>query len=394
MANGNKSKNIYFLGAASFFTDISSEMVFSALPLFITSVLGAGKEVLGLIEAIADSFSSLLDIFIGFASDRQESRKGFVLLGYGLSFLSKFGIALSSAWQSVLLFRASDRLGKSIRTAPRDAIIASSAKKGNLGQAFGLHRAMDTAGAIVGPAAAYLVLLHAGSGEEGLRSVLYLSLLPALLAVLIIWKFVKEKSGKARSQGFRLRPSKSAFLRKLSSLPKGFKRFLLVSCFFSLSYFSFAFMLARASELGVPAHDIMLLYAIFNVAYLLASVPAGWVSDRIGGKTAIALSFFLYALALAGFSFLSDFAHLAALFALCGIFASADESANKAYISSIAGERSAATALGAYSSAVGLFYLPANLAAGLVWSAAGAPAAFLLAALIAFASGIAMLKFA
>jgi len=385
-------RNVYLLGAVSFFTDVSSEMIFPILPVFLTSILGVGKEAIGMIEGVADSLASLLDIFIGYWSDFKGERKNFVIAGYSLSSISKLGIALATAWPMVLVFRGVERIGKSIRTSPRDALIAASTSKANRGKAFGLHRAMDTAGAIVGPILAYFILSWLGSTEQGYRAVFYSALLPAFIAVAIIWLFVREPKAKPipAVQSAKEQAKKIGFWQKLRLLSPNYKRFLGISCLFSLSYFSFALLIVRASEIGVAAQDILLVYILYNIVYMAASIPIGQLSDKLGRKPIIVASFFLYALVLAGFIFASNLWQIALLFAIYGLFVTADESVNKAYISDMVGEKERGIALGAYNSAVGAVYLPASVGFGAAWAAFGAPAAFAAAALVAFVAGLAM----
>ena len=394
--------NVLLLGAVSFFTDVSSEMIFPLLPIFLTTFLGASSAALGLIEGVADSAASLLDIVVGYAADRGGQYKRFVLLGYGLSSLVKAGIALAVTWPQMLVLRGLERVGKSIRTAPRDAIIAKSTQPASRGMAFGLHRAMDTAGAIAGPAIAYLILMALGSGEPAYRTVFWAALLPAFVAVLIIVLFLREpKEGaelpdKKSNQAKKSAPApakKPSFFASLRSLDPTYRRFLLISALFSLSYFSFALLIVRASQLGISAADILLLYLLYNIVYALVSVPLGMLSDRIGRQWVIAASFALYGLICLGFAFLSAWWQIALLFALYGVFVSADESVNKAYISDLAGEDRRAMALGAYNTGMGVVYLPANALFGAAWAALGAGVAFGGAAVLAFAAALWMMAF-
>ena len=378
------------MGIVSFLTDVSSEMIFPILPVFLTTVLGASAAAVGLIEGIADSMSSLLDIFIGYWSDSSGRRKRFVIFGYGFSSISKLGIALATTWPAVLVFRGVERIGKSIRTSPRDAIIAASSSKSTRGKAFGLHRAMDTLGAVAGPAVAYVVLSMLGSTEQGYRTVFYLAIIPAFLAVAAIWLLVREPA-KAAALADKEKVKKVGFWQKLKLLPKNYLSFLKISCLFSLAYFSFALLIVRASELGVSAQDILLVYILYNLVYMLASVPIGQLSDHLGRKKVIAGSFLLYALICLGFIFAGSLWQIAALFAVYGIFVAADESVNKAYVSDMVDEKQRGIALGAYNSAVGAVYLPASALFGALWAASGAQAAFAAAAAIAAVSGLAML---
>lgn len=386
-------KNVLVLGAVSFLTDVSSEMIFPILPVFLTTFLGAGKEAIGLIEGIADSASSLLDIFIGYWSDSSGKRKQFVIYGYGLSSISKLGIALAASWPMVLAFRGVERVGKSIRTSPRDAIIAASSTKVARGTAFGLHRAMDTLGAVAGPAIAYAILSAMGSSEQGYHTVFYAAIIPAFLAVAAIWLFVKEPAKKAVPLSAKEKAKKMGFWQKLRLLPPNYMRFLKISCLFSLAYFSFALLIVRANEIGISTENILLLYILYNLIYMLSSVPIGRLSDKLGRKPIIAASFLFYALICIGFIFASSLWQIAALFALYGLFVAADESVNKAYVSDMVKEKQRGIALGAYNSAVGAAYLPASVLFGALWAMWGAAAAFGAAAAVAAASGVAMLIF-
>ena len=387
-------KNVLVLGAVSFLTDVSSEMIFPILPVFLTSVLGVGTAIVGLIEGVADSASSLLDIFIGYASDKAGDRKKFVLFGYGLSSLTKVGIALANAWPQFLILRGMERVGKSIRTSPRDAIIAVSAEKGVRGKAFGLHRAMDTLGAILGPAIAYVILSLLGSSEAGYRAVFWVALIPAFAAVIAIWLFVREPKQAAGKPTPGAKTKKAGFWEALRRLSPRYKKYLAASVLFSLAYFSFALLIVRATQAGISAQDILLLYILYNICYAASSVPAGQLSDRIGRRPVIIASFFLYAAVLAGFRFASTLWQFALLFAVYGIFVSADESVNKAYISDLAREKERGTALGAYSTAIGAAYLPASVAFGALWAVWGTVPAFCAAALVAATAGVAMALYA
>jgi MFS family permease len=374
-------------------------MIFPILPVFLTAVLGVGTGIVGLIEGIADSASSLLDIFTGYWSDRSGKRKDFVIAGYGISSLSKLGIALSTTWPLILVCRAADRVGKSVRTPPRDALIAASADQSVRGKAFGLHRAMDTMGAVVGPALAWLILSMMGGTSEAYRTVFLAAAIPAFLVIVVIFFFVKEpkkieaekaspaKNMRAEKTSSSVRPRFWDSLRQLS--PR-YKRFLLISCLFSLSYFSFALLIVRAGEAGVGVENILLVYILYNIVYALASAPIGQWSDKIGRKPVIVASFFLYALVLAGFVYVSALWQLALLFALYGIFVAADESVNKAYLADLSNEKTRGMALGAYSSAVGAAYLPASVLAGASWAAFGSGPTFWAAAIIAAAAGVLM----
>jgi len=377
--------NVYILGAVSFFTDVSSEMIFPLIPIFVTTILGAGKEALGLIEGLADSIASLLEIFSGYISDKTGKRKQLVVLGYGISSFVKLGIALSTQWWHVLIMRAAERVGKGIRTSPRDAIIASSASANARGKAYGIHRMMDTLGAIVGPAVAFLLLGIYGQSESGYRTVFLAALAPAFIAVLLIALFVREPK-KAPPP-----TSKVPFWEALKQLGGEYKTYLKISLFFSLAYFSFAFFIIRANELGISTDNILLLYLIYNIVYAAAAVPGGMLSDKIGRKPMIAGAFALYGIVCIGFAMAGDFFALALLFALYGIFVAVDESVNKAYIVDMTKEEKRGLALGAYNTAIGAAYLPASIIAGMLWATYGAFVPLALASIISVIAAVALI---
>jgi len=377
--------NVYILGLVSFFTDVSSEMIFPLIPLFVTTVLGAGKEILGLIEGIADSIASLVEIISGYFSDKTGKRKELVALGYGLSSFVKLGIALSTQWWHVLVMRGAERIGKGIRTAPRDALIAASAEPTVRGKAYGLHRMMDTLGAIIGPIIAFALLAVFGNGEAGYRTIFLAALIPAFIAVGLVLLLVREPR-KAPPPA-----KKMHFWKALAHLSPNYKTFLKISLLFSLAYFSFAFFIVRANEVGIGAESILLLYLIYNIAYALASIPAGSLSDKVGRKPVIAGAFALYALVCFGFAFASGWLEFAVLFILYGIFVAADESVNKAYIIDISEKNKRGIALGAYNTAIGAAYLPASVVAGALWAVYGPLVPLSLAGVIALISAAAFL---
>jgi MFS family permease len=380
-------KNIVALGVVSFFTDVSSEMIFPLLPIFVTTILGASKEVVGLIEGIADSMSSIFDILVGYFSDKFRRRKDFVVAGYGFSSIVKIGIALSTTWWHVLIMRGLERVGKGLRTAPRDSIIAASVNEKTRGKAFGLHRAMDTLGAVIGPLLAYGILRWLGESGSAYYSVFYAALIPAFIAVAVLILFVREPRKPAEIR--RGHPFWES-LRKTSS---GYRRFLAVSAFFSLAYFSFAFFILRAADIGVKPEDVILLYILYNISYMLSSIPAGSLSDKIGRKPVIGGAFALYGVVCLGFAFANVWWHAALLFILYGIFVAVDDSVNKAYISDLEPDERRGMALGAYNTAVAATYLPASILVGVLWSTQGAVVGFGAAAVISVIAAFAMLVF-
>ena len=300
------NRNIFFTGLVSFFMDFSSEMVYPLVPLFLSSVLGVPKSVIGLIEGIAESTASLLKVFSGWLSDRLGHRKWLMALGYGISTLSRPLIATAPNWGQVLASRFMDRFGKGIRNAPRDALIAESCEVPNLGRSFGFHRGMDTLGAVVGPAVAFGLLAYF-NGQY--RLVFWLSMIPGALAVLIIIFFIRETRACSIPEAERPRLGWKSF-------SGSYKFFIVVAALFSLGNSSDVFLILRAQNVGIPLAVIPLVYLVFNVVYGLGALPAGILSDRIGPKPIIFLSFILFGFIYLGFAQAGHPAHIWLLFIL------------------------------------------------------------------------------
>jgi len=368
------SRNVLVLGTVSFLTDVSSEMILPLLPIFLVSVLGASPALLGLIEGIADSTASMLKVLSGWYSDRMGKRKGFVTAGYSLSTFSKALYAFATSGVHVLLIRFADRVGKGIRTSPRDAIIADSAPHETRGRAFGLHRSMDTAGAILGPLFALALF-----PTLGFRGVFLLAALPASIAVLIILLFLRERASPGGERGLGI---------TLGGLDARLKLFLGVSALFALGNFSYAFFVLRAHELGFSTSGVVSFYLLFNIVYAFAAMPAGALSDILGRKEMLVLGYLFFCTTCLGFAIASTLMPLLLLFALYGIFMAIYEPVQRAYVSDLSLAESRATALGAYHTAIGLAALPASVIAGLLWNSLGAQAAFLYGSAIALLSAL------
>ncbi len=360
------SRNVKLLGITSMLTDISSEMIFSVLPLFLANILHADKAVIGLIEGIAESTASALKLFSGWISDRFGRRKPIVILGYSLSTVTKPLLAFASGWHEVLFVRFVDRVGKGVRDAPRDALIAESSDVKTRGRAFGYHRMLDTIGAIIGPLIAVIVLQIYVSAEQGYRTIFLISIIPAFLGVLALF-LVKEKRGRRNHGSLRL---------SLTHLNEKTKRFLAVSFVFALGNFSYAFLILRAQDIGVSIAAIPILYILFNVVYAAFAFPIGAAADVRSKRKMIGVGYLLFALMCIGFAFASSPIHAVLLFALYGIFNSINETAARAYVSNIAQEEKRGTALGAFHAATGLAQLPASVLMGALWQTFGAPVAF------------------
>lgn len=368
--------NILILGLVSFLTDFSSEMIYPLLPLFLTTVLHAGPAFLGVIEGIAESTASLLKLVSGIVSDRVRDRKMLVLSGYGISSLVRPLIAAATGPLAVLFIRFADRIGKGVRTSPRDALIADSTDPSNRGKAYGFHRSMDNAGAIAGPLTATLLLAYF---TTNLRTVFWMAAIPGVLTVLLIIFKVREVERRKVSSDGRL----------LGIFPKGkLRAFLIVLFIFTLGNSSDAFLLLRANHLGISEIRIPLLWAFFSVVKMLSTMPFGALSDRIGRRRVIIAGWIVYALAYVGFAHATREIHIWLLFAFYGLFYGLTEGVEKAFIADIASPEERGGAFGWYNFAVGAGALPASLIFGFVWQKAGAHVAFEMGAAIAVAAAV------
>lgn len=362
------SPNVIWLALVSFFTDISSEMTLTTLPLFLTDVLGVRTAIVGLIEGLAETTASLMKIFSGYLSDRIGKRKWLTFAGYGLSAISKPFLYLATSWEVVLGIRFADRLGKGIRTAPRDALIADSATRNNRGASFGLHRAGDTAGAFVGLALAAGVIY--ASQKFGLamtrqtyRTLVLVGIIPAFVALVILALFVREAVSAER------KPERVQL--SLRGFSPRFKAFLVIIILFTLGNSSDAFLLLRARNVGLSVFQISLMLVAFNLIYALISPPAGALSDRVGRRRLIVAGWLVYGLIYLGFGLARAGWHVWLLYAAYGIYYGAVEGTAKALVADIVPAEKRGTAYGVYNAAVGLSAFPASFIAGILWQGVG-----------------------
>ncbi len=368
--------NVMILGLVSFLTDFSSEMIYPLLPLFLTTVLGAGPAFLGIIEGVAESTASLLKLVSGIVSDRVKDRKKLILYGYGLSSFARPLIAAATGPLAVLLIRFADRIGKGVRTSPRDALIADSVDPGIRGKAYGFHRSMDHAGAIVGPLAATFLLVYF---TKDLRTVFWLAAIPGILTVLLIIFKLREVEGREITSNGSL----------MRIFPKGKLRLYLIILFiFTLGNSSDAFLLLKAGEIGVSVLQIPLLWAFFHVVKMLSSMPFGALSDRIGRRNIIVAGWCVYALAYAGFAHASSALHIWLLFAFYGLFYGMTEGVEKALLADIADSGERGGAFGWYNFAIGAGALPASLLFGFLWQKLGSQVAFVVGASFAVVAAL------
>ncbi|MCL5959016.1 MAG: MFS transporter [Chloroflexi bacterium] len=380
------SRNVFVLGLVSLLTDVSSEMIFPIMALFLSNVLGVQVSLIGLIEGVADGTSSLLKVFSGWFSDKIGRRQPIVAFGYGLSTVAKPFLILSTSWWHVLGVRFTDRVGKGMRTSPRDALIADSTEGATMGRSFGFHRGMDTAGAVGGLVVAALVVYLMQASDPFLMRSTYqvlvaISIIPALLAVLLIVIFVRDRrSRRASTQRVSLR---------LKGLDRRFKIFLIVIVIFTLGNSSDAFLILRAQNLGVGTLNILLMLIGFNVLDTIVSVPAGVLSDRIGRRRVLVASWILYGAVYLGFAFANVGWQVWGLYAVYGLYYGVTEGVGRAFVADmVPASEQRGTAFGVYNAAVGLVALPASFIAGLLWDAINPSAPFLLGATLAILAAI------
>ncbi len=369
--------NIILLGITSLLTDISTEMVYPLLSVYVVTVLGASPVILGLIEGFSESLASLLKVFSGYFSDKAKSRKPFAIFGYASSTVGKYFMYLSGSWGVLFLGRVFDRFGKGVRTAPRDALIAESAGKNKKGAAFGLHRTMDTLGAITGVLLTYFIITNF---KGSIKMIILLSVIPAFLGVLVLF-FIREKKAGV------LKPANNIKF-KWHVLDKRLKLFLIFTFIFTLGNSSNQFLLLRAKNLGNPLPVVILLYLVYNISYVLVSYPAAYLSDKIGRKKLLVFGYLFYSLVYFGFAVSNSSGMLWFLFAVYGLYIGFTEGVEKALLADIAPTDLRATVMGLHGTLVGLGLLPASLFAGMLWNTLGAKAPFYFGGLMGLIASI------
>lgn len=358
--------NVIILGLSSLFTDISSEMVYPLIPLYLTSRLGATPVIVGLIEGIAESLASLLKVFSGYWSDRLGKRKPLTIGGYAFSGLGKIALVFANSWPGVLLGRIADRFGKGIRTAPRDALLAESVDETTLGRSFGLHRAMDTLGASIGLILSYYFLTFY---QGDYRAVFLYAFIPAALGVATLFLVRETKPPLMTTK-------EKPLALNWGILDKQLKAFLILDFVFTVGNSSNQLLLLRAKSLGFTDATVILLYLVYNLTYSLLSYPAGRLSDKIGRRRLIILGDLSYALAYFGFAVVTKPNSLWLLFGFYGLWSAFTEGVEKALIAEIAPPEQRASLIGLHGTLIGIALLPASLIGGLLWNAFGPAAPF------------------
>ena len=346
------------LGLVSFLTDFSSEAIFSVFAVFFTTIAGASTALLGLIEGLADFSASALNYLAGWLSDRSGKRKPYTLAGYAFSTLAKTILLVSSSIVGMSIFRVIERLGKGFRGAPRDAWLSSLADPANRGYSFGVHKALDKAGAVFGPLMAYGLLRWLGESAVAYRTLFWVAFVPALLSLLVL-TLMKDQPGKPHER--------ESVVVNWRALSPGFKRFLLPAGVFSLGYYSLGFLMLKAHAVGFSVTETVLLYALLNAVCVVVAPLVGSLGDSVGRSRIVRFGYALYGAINLALIWSDQGWQLIALFALYGVFYAIDEAQSKAFITDLEPERRA-TAVGAYNAVTGVLYLPASLMAGALWT--------------------------
>lgn len=379
-------RNIIFLGLVSFFADISSEMVYPIIPLYLTSTFGATPVLVGIIEGIAESVASLLKVFSGYITDKYKKKKPIAFAGYATGFIYKLALLLALSWTGILTARVIDRLGKGIRTSPRDVMVSESADKNQMGKAFGIHKALDMAGSAIGILLSYLLLKNAAGGVEDYKSVFVLSAIPAV-AALCMFFFVKEKKEK------QFVKQRERFWTSWKQLDKRLKLYLLIVFLFTLGNSSNTFLLLRAKSVGFDDTTVILLYFIYNLTASVLSMPFGKISDKVGRKKILIAGYLMFAVVYLGFATAQTNWMFILLFVMYGMYTAMSAGVERAFIAEIAPEELKGTMLGLHSTIAGIALLPASVIAGFWWEYAGAFAPFMFGSIMAVVAVILLVVF-
>lgn len=372
------SRTTFLFTFASLFSDISTEMLYPVLPVFLTQTLGASGSIVGLIDGFAQAAQNIVQGFSGTLSDRLQRRKPIALAGYFLSAIGKPLMGLATAWEMVFGARLLDRLGSGARSAPRDALIAGSVDEANRGRAFGLEGVGDNAGAFLGPLLA-LFLLYAL--HVGIRSIFYLAVIPGLLAFVLVL-FVKEQRAPVTAEAkIEVGPRQ---------LPTEYWKYLVVIALFGLGNSSNAFLILRTQDIDASLDQTILIYAGFNLVAALISYPAGSMIDRWGGKSVLLGAFVIFFIAYLGFASTQNIALIAALFAFYGLYQGIFRAAGKTMAASLVPEELRASGVGWYNTTVGLLQLVASVVAGVLWDRVGHTAVFYYGAIFAAVGSVAL----
>ena len=376
--------NVFFLGLVSFFTDISTEMVYPLIPLYLTSTFAATPALIGVIEGVAESLASLLKVFSGYISDRSQKKKAIAFSGYTTGILYKIALLFAGSWLGILGAKVLDRFGKGIRTAPRDTLVSESADEKGLGKAFGLHKALDMAGAALGILITFFLLRSAGDFDY--KNLFAISIIPAALG-LMMFVFIKEKKVT------QPRIKRVAFWKNVRGLDGQLKLYLLVVALFTLGNSSNAFLLLKAKAVGFDDITVILLYFIYNITASILSLPSGRLSDKIGRKYLLVGGYVVFTVVYLGFGFAFNQPFMVGMFALYGVHTAMITGVERAFIAEIAPSELKGTMLGLQSTITGIALLPASLITGALWNAFGEVVPFVFGAVLSLAAALILAAF-
>ena len=373
--------NVILLGLVSFFSDISAEMVYPIIPLYLTSAFGATPALIGLTESLA----SLLKVFSGYITDKWGKKKPIAFVGYATGLVYKIALIFAGSWGGILGARVIDRVGKGIRTAPRDVMVCDSADGNNLGKAFGVHKALDMAGSAVGIFLSYLLLQNAAN-TAAYKELFSISIIPAILG-LLMFLFIKEKRTHVAMN------KREPFWQNIKKLDGQLKLYLFVALLFTLGNSSNAFLLLRAKSVGFADNQVILLYLVFNVIASILSIPLGRLSDRVGRKKLLVSGYIVFSIVYLGFALASSQVTILLSFILYGFYSAMITGVERAYIAEISPKDLKGTMLGLHSTIVGIALLPASLIAGLLWDGFGASSPFLFGSAMSLIAALILLLF-
>lgn len=381
-------RNVLALSFVSLLNDTSSEIIYPLLPAFLALTLGASPFAIGLIEGFAESVSSILKLFSGYLSDRFDTRKWPVFFGYSLAAFTRPILAFVSSWPQVLIVRVADRMGKGIRGAPRDALIASSVSRRERGFAFGFNRAADNLGAVLGPMAAFLLLTLFAANQDDPKAaeyqlVFFFASVPVVAGLLVVFFFIKDERLRKDDD-----PEPVRFT--LAGFDRNFKRLLVVIAIFTLSNSTDAFLLLRAQQTGIHPAALPLLWMVLHLSKVGSSLVGGGLSDRFGRKKLIVAGWIVYALVYCGFAFVNTPWQAWTLFIIYGVYFGLTEGVEKALVADLVHENRRGTAYGLYNLAIGITVFPASLLFGLAWTELNASTAFLISAAVSVSAAVAL----
>lgn len=373
--------NIIFLGLVSFFADISSEMVYPIIPLYLTAAFGATPLLVGFIEGIAESLASLLKVYSGYLTDKYQKKKPVAFIGYATGLIYKIALLVSTSWTGILISRIIDRIGKGIRTSPRDVMVSESAKETDRGQAFGIHKALDMLGSAIGIILSYFILLRFKDNTSSYKLIFIISIIPDVIA-LLMFIFIKEKNTVYPQK------ERQGFFNQFKNLDQKLKMYLLISMIFTLGNSSNSFLLLRANTAGFDATSVILLYFIYNVTASLLAIPFGRMSDRFGRKNILITGYIIFAVVYFGFGIADTKIGFMLLFMLYGIYTATTAGVERALITDIAPANLKGTMLGLQQTIVGISLFFASIIFGFLWNNFGSFIPFAFGATLSLISAI------